>query len=62
LGALDETGAPYNNNPIICTKVSIGFLAIYNTTLAKNMAIYLESNTSPLREGIVRVYLKRGIL
>jgi hypothetical protein len=47
---LDETGAPYNNSPIIYTKVSIGFLALYNTTFAKNMTVYLESNIpSPMR-------------
>jgi Protein of unknown function (DUF3131) len=31
-------------NPIIFTKVSLSFLALYNTTFARNMAIYLEQN------------------
>ena len=28
--------------PIIYTKVALGFLALYNTTFARNMNIYLE--------------------
>ena len=31
-------------NPIIYTKVSMSFLALYNTSFARNMAIYLEQN------------------
>lgn len=31
-------------NPIIFTKVSMSFLALYNTTFARNMAIYLEKS------------------
>ena len=30
--------------PIIFTKVSMSFLALYNTTFARNMAIYLEKS------------------
>ena len=33
-----------NMNPIIFTKVSMSFLALYNTTFARSMAIYLEQN------------------
>jgi hypothetical protein len=33
-----------NINPIIYTKVSLSFLALYNTSFARNMAIYLEQN------------------
>ena len=53
---LDETGALYNNNPIIYTKVSMSFLALYNTSFAKNMTAYLEHNlpdpTSGYCEGV----------
>ena len=31
-----------NMNPIIYTKVALSFLALYNTTFARNMCIYLE--------------------
>jgi hypothetical protein len=31
-------------NPIIYTKVSMSFLALYNTTFSRNMAIYLEQS------------------
>jgi hypothetical protein len=33
-----------NMKPIIFNKVSMSFLALYNTTFARNMAIYLEQN------------------
>ncbi len=32
----------FDMNPVIFTKVSMSFLALYNTTFARNMAIYLE--------------------
>ncbi len=36
-------GQTYSNiNPIIYSKVSLSFLALYNTTFARNMCIYLE--------------------
>jgi hypothetical protein len=40
-----------NMKPIIFTKVSMSFLAIYNTTFARNMAIYLEQNLSDSTSG-----------
>jgi hypothetical protein len=53
---LNENGALYNNKPIVYTKISMGFLAVYNTTFAKNMTVYLESNlnnpTSGYCEGV----------
>jgi hypothetical protein len=33
---------PYDVNPIIYSKVSLSFLALYNTTYAKAMTVYLE--------------------
>ena len=39
---LDEKNQPFNISPIIYTKVAMGFLAIYNTTYAYNMNVYLE--------------------
>jgi hypothetical protein len=33
-----------NMDPVIYTKVTLSFLALYNTTFARNMAIYLEQN------------------
>jgi len=30
--------------PIIYNKVAFSFLALYNTTFARNMVVYLESN------------------
>ncbi len=41
---LDESNS--NTSPLIYSKVALGFLAIYNTTYAKNMSVYLE-NTLP---------------
>ena len=38
---LDESNS--NTIPIIYSKVALSFLAIYNTTYAKNMSIYLEN-------------------
>jgi hypothetical protein len=35
-------GGPYLGNPIIYTKVAFSFLALYNTTYARNTAVYLE--------------------
>jgi|WetSurMetagenome_2_1015567.scaffolds.fasta_scaffold15177_2 hypothetical protein len=35
-----------NSSPVIYTKIALSFLALYNTTYAKNMSIYLE-NTLP---------------
>ena len=34
----------FNINPIIYTKVSFSFLALYNTTFAHDMTVYLEKN------------------
>jgi len=53
---IDERNSNFNISPIIYTKISLGFLAIYNTTFAKNMAVYLESTlpdpTSGYSEGV----------
>jgi hypothetical protein len=38
------TGAYLNINPIIYNKVAFSFLALYNTTFARNMVVYLEQN------------------
>jgi hypothetical protein len=40
---LDEHNSDFNISPIIYTKISLGFLAIYNTTFATNMCVYLEN-------------------
>jgi hypothetical protein len=40
---LNENGSDFNMTPVIYTKVAMGFLAIYNTTFAENMCIYLEN-------------------
>jgi hypothetical protein len=34
--------APYSGNPVIYNKIAFSFLALYNTTFARNMVIYLE--------------------
>jgi Protein of unknown function (DUF3131) len=39
---LDEKNSDFNISPIIYTKIAIGFLAIYNTTYAHDMVVYLE--------------------
>jgi len=39
---LDSKNQPFNINPIIYTKIAISFLALYNTTFAHNMVVYLE--------------------
>ena len=39
---LDGQNQPFNINPIIYTKIAISFLALYNTTFAYNMVVYLE--------------------
>ncbi len=53
---LDEKGSNYNISPIIYTKIAIGFLAIYNTTYAYNMVVYLEKTlpdpTNGYSEGV----------
>ncbi len=41
---LDTNSQPYNIDPIIYTKIAISFLALYNTTFAYNMVVYLERN------------------
>jgi hypothetical protein len=38
------TGAYLNINPVIYNKVAFSFLALYNTTFARNMVVYLEQN------------------
>ena len=40
---LDQRNQDFNMTPVIYTKVAVGFLAIYNTTFAKNMCVYLEN-------------------
>jgi hypothetical protein len=40
---LDISGQNLSITPVIYTKVAMGFLAIYNTTFAKNMCVYLEN-------------------
>ena len=39
---LDSKNQPFNISPIIYTKIAISFLALYNTTFAYNMVVYLE--------------------
>jgi len=39
---LNEAGQNLSITPIIYTKIAMGFLAIYNTTFAQNMVVYLE--------------------
>ena len=39
---LDENHSAYNISPIIYAKISLSFLAIYNTPFARNMSVYLE--------------------
>jgi hypothetical protein len=41
---LDENSNDFKISPIIYTKISLGFLAIYNTPFARNMTIYLEQS------------------
>jgi hypothetical protein len=38
------TGAYLDINPIIYNKVAFSFLALYNTTFARNMVVYLEQS------------------
>lgn len=38
----DTSGAYVNVNPIIYTKVAFSFLALYNSTFAQNLVVYLE--------------------
>jgi hypothetical protein len=38
----DGSGAYLNINPIIYTKIAFSFLALYNTSFARSMAVYLE--------------------
>ena len=40
---LDSKNQPFDISPIIYTKIAISFLALYNTTFAYNMVVYLES-------------------
>jgi hypothetical protein len=35
--------SPYSGNPVIYMKVAFSFLALYNTTFAHNMVVYLEA-------------------
>jgi hypothetical protein len=39
---LDESFHNYNISPMIYAKIALSFLAIYNTTYAYNMSVYLE--------------------
>lgn len=39
---LDDKYSDFNISPIIYTKMAMGFLAIYNTTYARDMVVYLE--------------------
>jgi hypothetical protein len=41
---LDESNTNLPISPIVYTKVAMSFLALYNTTYAKNMCIYLENS------------------
>ena len=41
----DSTKTTYFDiNPILYDKVALGFLALYNTTYAYNLSVYLEKN------------------
>jgi hypothetical protein len=42
---------PIDMNPIIYNKVALSFLALYNTTYAKETAVYLERSFSPPTKG-----------
>jgi hypothetical protein len=48
---LDVNNLDLNMAPIIYTKIAVGFLAIYNSTYAKNMSVYLEQNLPDPKEG-----------
>jgi hypothetical protein len=48
---LDESYNKFDITPIIYTKIAIGFLALYNTTYAYNMCVYLEKNLPPPANG-----------
>ena len=39
---LDESYHNFDISPMIYTKIALSFLALYNTTYAYNMAVYLE--------------------
>ncbi len=39
-----KDGQPFNINPIIYTKVAFSFLALYNTTYARNATVYIEQS------------------
>jgi Protein of unknown function (DUF3131) len=39
---LDQKGQVFGDSPMIYTKIALSFLAIYNSTYAYNMAVYLE--------------------
>jgi hypothetical protein len=41
---LNSNYQPTNMPPLIYTKIALSFLALYNTTFATNMSIYLERN------------------
>jgi hypothetical protein len=53
---LDESYNNFDITPIIYTKIAISFLALYNTTYAYNMCVYLEKNlpapTNGYSEGV----------
>jgi hypothetical protein len=42
---------PSSINPIIYNKVALGFLALYNTTYARNLSVYLEQSFPPPTKG-----------
>lgn len=42
--SLTDFDQPVDSSPIIYTKIAFGYLAIFNTTFALQMAIYLEQN------------------
>jgi hypothetical protein len=47
----DQQGLDYLIHPIVYSKVAFSFLAIYNTTFARNMVVNLENNLPDLGNG-----------
>ena len=48
----DSTKTTYFDiNPILYDKVALGFLALYNTTYAYNLSVYLEKNMPKPSDG-----------
>jgi hypothetical protein len=57
---LDETGQPFNEYSIIYTKIAMSFLAIYNTTYAYDMNVYLEKTLPAPEHGYCEGVTENG--